>query len=774
MESQKPKPQRERRRRREQKREERMAEKTAEKVVKKVAVGPKKGKPRRNLVLTNTAGVQLGMTVSKESEDRKKLRQLERQIKSLKKCEDGPKTQSVMTTTLTLGSLNGTPLNELTRQMRVWLNPCQLKPADAGEAATPLTTRGSQYDLWKAISVTLVFQPLVGPSIVTGSLCFADLDQDGSSAKPENIDSIKARPHIELPIGKRIVWRLPARFLRGPRAGWWYIDTNETPMQSLGPAVNFWTYLNTKNLLSVSQKAMGGADAGDTNTYEGPLFLAEMRVVYAFANYNPKPALAQLGATSLDNKVEHENAQFANDDDGNLILQIKKDSAAAKYMNAVEQTVTLATSTKEEKSSVAWSIAGEAVNAVAGALGPWGWLVRGGWWVIRRVFGGPASRGTETVNYMVYPGVEDAMRDNPIKQQVSSGEGKMPVGLYRIRQLNNPNVNRPTSAQVSYYTVKTPGDTPTPTPEPEPVPPEDQEKYYILPTSLHNPQLKQMPPIYEVQRVIDQEGGYGAPTFNPHVGHWMNCFVIAGIPSIKKYSVYRDGRKVYARFKFTLRSKAGWSFHYNFEMPGLDPSATSHPLIPNTSSVWYLQDLTHSFVTLASCVRDDVTTYARQGQLHTSNTLLAAIQDEYPTAQMFDLQLVDSLEGGEYWPQLMEAMNINWQTTCCIPIAMWGNRYQPGLLFLDADQETIFLVHPDQVWEACHLEQGLTTDQPTPIVQGAQLLWGSFLYGENQQDVDAFNSKVIFRLDMTTHDLNLTAEDDFVILDRSAMNEKQN
>nr|QKN88812.1 MAG: capsid protein [Astroviridae sp.] len=788
MESSKPKPQRPRRSAtRRSKQERRVAEKAAQKAVEKVERQPRRTGRQRTTILTNSAGVQLGMTVSKESEDRRKLRQLERQLRSLKKQEEGPKVQSVMTTTLTLGALNGSDLNELTRQMRVWLNPCQLKPADAGETATPLTIRGSQYDLWKPLSVHVTFQPLVGPSIVSGSLCFADLDQDGSSAKPESIDSVKARPHAELPIGRRTVWKLPPRYLKGPRGGWWYVDTNETPMQSLGPALNFWTYLETKNLLGVAQIAQGGADAGVTNTYQGPLFLAEMRISYAFANYNPKPSLAQLGATTLENKVEHENAQFANDDDGNLVLQIKKDSQAAKYMMAVEAASEPATS-KEEKSSVAWSIAGEAVSAVAGALGPWGWLVRGGWWVIRRIFGAKQSKDdTETINYMVYPGVEDAMRDNPIRQTVTSGAGKMPVGLFRIRQINNPNVNRPTSSATLMYAVE--GDEPVPPePCPEPVDPVELAKYYILPTSMHNPQLKQMPPIYEVVKHIDEEL---APDFDPHassIGSWMNAFQVVGVPSIRKYTVKWNNILQEAKFTFGFSTLAGWSYAFQLEMPGLDPSKTDTPGAPNVSSVWYCQDLTHSMATFASCVKDNVTTYARQGQLHTSNTLIAAVQDEFPTGQMAKLVLKEQFPPsdpagpkGQYWNQLMQAMGIDWQAdhVKVFPIAMWGNRYQPALLFVDTDQENIFLVHPEQCWEACHLTTGIWSDRPTLIRQGAQLLWGSFLYAESQNDLNQFNNRATFRLDMTTHDLNLQYTppkeyDDFVVLPRSAMNEKQN
>lgn len=643
--------------------------------------------PRRG-VLTNNAGIQLGYTVSKESEDRKKLRQLERRLNALKKQEDGPKIQSVMTTTLTLGPISGSSQNELARSMRYWLNPIQLKPEDSLSSVTPLSVRGSQYDLWKAQSVQVTFQPLVGPSIVSGTVVFADLDQEASSAKPETVDSIKARPHVELHLGQKRTWKIPSRYLKGPRAGWWYTDTNQDPSQSLGPGVNFWTYLETKNLLNVSSSQQ----APTTTTYTGPLFLAEMRVTFAFANYNPKPSLAQLKMFSSDHDDEsqHFEAKFKNDEDGNIIMSVKDKSYFARYIDQAEAEVALTPTSKEEKSSVLWSVAGTAVNTAASVLGPWGWLLKGGWWVIRKIFNAPQAYAEQGESYyMVYPSVEDASKDNPIRQTIT--ETAVPISTYKVKQLNNPNLNNPGGGLPVIYSPSR--ISPAPTPEPEPT-----KENYFFPLGLRKYEQPLMPVMYFWEQNAFDPTAVGLYT-DPKEGGKQdlgNSLTLVGMPTVNLITIK----------KLTVGEIKEWSvtLEANFRNPlGMQqPYLYSTPAYPEefaSTAKWYWFDFSSEVVFFSTgWVTETTTAYIRQGVMHTKQTILKSIQND----QKFQFKIYKR-DQGQAWgsadsafPLILEKFQVDLDDPdqYAWPVALYSQATLPGVLFLNPKKQTLQMLAP--------------------------------------------------------------------------------
>lgn len=356
----------------------------------------------------------------------KEVTKLRREVTKLRKCENGPKIQSTMETTVTLGPVNGNLGGGLERSHRQWLSPILLKTQDQGAVATPLSTRASQYNLYKILKAEVVVTPLVGKAMVAGTVVLADVDQESSSAKPDTVDSVKSRSYIEVSLGSYRRWRLPATTLRGPREGWWLIDSNEQPTSSLGPAVNVWTYMQTRNLMGTTNE--------DTTFYTGTIALIEMRVKYAFANYNPKPALAQLIATKEPLKLE--SAQLVNNTaDTSVMLEVDANSKIGRMLEERDGTQ------KSGKGSTFWSVAGDVVNVVAPALGPWGWLLRGGFFFIRRIFGKTENARAGKNYYQVYSSVEDAARDLPIYQPLTSNSTKFPEGHYHWQQLNSENLS---------------------------------------------------------------------------------------------------------------------------------------------------------------------------------------------------------------------------------------------------------------------------------------------------------------------------------------------
>lgn len=344
-----------------------------------------------------------------------------REIKNLKKKVNGPKVSDRMSTVVTLGVLTGNKNSSLSRQMRAFLSPILLKSQTTGSTTSPLSIRACQYSLWRITRCEVHFMPLVGRANVGGSVLFAALDQDATSSQPESPDSIKAKYHTELTIGTRHKWVIPWRYLRGPRSGWWGMDTGESPTDTIGCAIDFWILYATVNTLQTSSTQQA---------YDKPIFSVEVRVTYEFSGYEPKTALSQL---TNDNVNTQGTVKLKNAPDGALVMQV--DNALARILNEERpHKLNAQTSGVGEK---LWAIATAAVEGAAAAAGPWGWLLRGGFWLIKKFFGVAGSNATDV--YMVYSSIEDADKDNRIFQQVS--ETQLTNGPVRVTQISTPNVN---------------------------------------------------------------------------------------------------------------------------------------------------------------------------------------------------------------------------------------------------------------------------------------------------------------------------------------------
>nr|UVW93788.1 capsid protein [Crow astrovirus] len=734
MESVKPKPQRPRRQKKQQ-------QKKVEVDVKVKNASEKRKNPRRG-VISSTTGMQVGYLVSTEKQDQKKLRTLERQLKKLKMDQKGPKTQDVMTTTLTLGPILGSQLDGLNRSMRCWMNPTQLKPTDGLDTVTPLSLRASQYDLFKILAMHVQLQPLVGSSVVTGSMVFVDLDQEASAVKPENVDTVKARPHVELTIGSRRFWKIPRKFLEGPRAGWWYVDTNEDPSQSLGPALNMWTYMKTKNIFMDKSTSTSAED------YTGPLFLAELRVTYAFANYNPKPGLAQMvtahdyhDASGAHKQLE---AKLMNDEENNVVLAIKQGQPLAQVLSSNSAMQKAATgSTKEEKSATIWSIAGTTVSAIASALGPWGWLLKGGWWLIRKIFKAPSALAALPEGYdyyMVYASVEDARADIPINQLVtnyetsSAGPAALPDGHYHVKQLNEPNLNRMSSLNVQQVQSRI-----TPPPEPEPQP---QKETWWLPLCRETYLPKPVPPIYTWSRPAPGAGDVGLYIEGAEGQGWNSNIVIMGSPVVTRFTLKKDqdGQPYYTSVEFAVQNQTG-SISQNFKMP----NTTSW--LSDVTDQWFWLDLLDTGV-LFSAGRDDLR-YSTQGVIHTARTFLRACRDhqstEFKELYGWSSTIRKLLTEGS---STYEGWRVDWlnviannmstdllsDTLVVLPLAIFCDPKKVGILLADHQQELFSIVLPNMTWPNAPIQESAAIKWgiDTPFL--ATSLWNESLYIQERKD----------------------------------------
>nr|AXG21616.1 capsid protein precursor [Avian astrovirus] len=346
---------------------------------------------------------------------KKEVKHVERQVKALKKKVDGPKVDDQMKTTVTVGTIVGQTQQGLSRQVRVPLNPLLMKFTE-GATSTPLSIRASMYEMWKLIYIEVKATPLTGFSNVAGSVGFVVLTLNGLESSADSIDSLKARKHIQLPLGKSSVLKITARDVEGPRMGWWLVDTSQSAADAYGPAIDFFVCYQTLNLLSTS--------GASTTTYTGPLWQIEVRTVYQFSTYNPKPGLQTLVATTTNGEA----ATISNGGDGgSLVMSVTSPSLRRLLEPRAESGQT------KGKSQTIWAIAGAAVEATATVLGPWGWLLKGGFWLVRKIFGGPSN----DARYQIYPSIEAAQADQPIYGATGSSSVSIPV--VHVSEVMNPN-----------------------------------------------------------------------------------------------------------------------------------------------------------------------------------------------------------------------------------------------------------------------------------------------------------------------------------------------
>nr|AJM71313.1 capsid protein [Avian nephritis virus] len=349
---------------------------------------------------------------------RRELKKVEKQVRVLKKRTNGPKQNDVMTTTVTLGTISGQADNGLTRQIRIPFNPTLCKSSDGG-STTPLSLRGSMYQMWKVLKAELRATPLTGGANIVGSVGFMVLTLNGLEATADSIDTIKARKHVQIPIGRGAVLRVLARDCAGPREGWWLTDTSSSPADAYGPAVDLMLAYKTSNLLNVSSTS-------GPQPFTGTLWQVELKVTYAFSTYDPKPGLQTLVSQTLDGS--HQVTIQQSTTDGSLIMTTNDPMLLSLLTPRVGGQ-------RSGKSQTVWAVAGAAIEAAAPLLGPWGWLLKGGFWLVRKIFGATAlNTGSQ---YQLYPSIEAAMADQPIYGQ--SGSTTITLPIVHVSEVMNPN-----------------------------------------------------------------------------------------------------------------------------------------------------------------------------------------------------------------------------------------------------------------------------------------------------------------------------------------------
>nr|UCS96437.1 MAG: capsid protein [Astroviridae sp.]UCS96442.1 MAG: capsid protein [Astroviridae sp.] len=394
-------------------------------------------------------------------------RHLQREVNALKKKTNGPGVSDTFKLTATLGVVSGNTAADfgLQRALSIQLHPLLLKDASAGASTSPLVDRAKNYALWRCVSCHLRFMPFVNDSHVTGTLIIGSFDLDTQAAKPLNIDSLLARPYCEMSLGARGEWSVPAKTLRGPEEGWWKIDTNEVATNVMGPGVDIHTYGTTYNLLSISSKGDQPVTPSDLPMYKGPLCSVQVTVTFQFANWEPKPGLANL----VQETISGEGVTVATDEEQNLVLTPSVTPGWSRFNDlsaAIECHISphyhfpglKAVAPSKGLGSTIWAVTDTVADAASSVLpGPWGWLIKNGYYFLRRIF---KSSNDASPSYKLYASVEDAQRDVGCTNE-SPINSPLPLKISEVRlsQLNSTNVQ-----QTQQFTL--PSATPPPPPAP--------------------------------------------------------------------------------------------------------------------------------------------------------------------------------------------------------------------------------------------------------------------------------------------------------------------
>ncbi|UKG18743.1 capsid protein [Marmot astrovirus] len=350
----------------------------------------------------------------------------------------GPKVAVSQTVTATLGTIGANQGNKVELEMASLLNPALVKEQSGSNAFGPIQALAAQFGLWRCVQAHLKFTPLVGSSAVSGTAVRASLNLT-STPGSTSWSGLGARVHKDINVGSSGVFHLERKQLAGPRESWWLTNTNDDKTQSLGPTIEVHSLGKTVSTYQNSD-------------YQGSLFLVELRATWEFANYLTQPALATLvkeeapaGTVTVDAATP-----------GNPITITVNDPATAARLARVAPASTHARAAGDVGETIL-QVVDTSVSVASGVLPPpFGWLLAGGWWFVKRL-AGVARAGT--ASFVVYASAEDAAANRPCIADGSSTEQRLP-GVVHFNQINTPNTG--TSSVPSTSLVRTVVDPPSP------------------------------------------------------------------------------------------------------------------------------------------------------------------------------------------------------------------------------------------------------------------------------------------------------------------------
>ncbi|AVX29485.1 capsid protein [Marmot astrovirus 1] len=349
----------------------------------------------------------------------------------------GPKVAVSQTVTATLGTIGANQGDKVELELASLLNPALVKEQSGSNAFGPVQALAAQFGLWRCSQAHLSFTPLVGSSAVSGTAVRASLNLT-STPGSTSWSGLGARVHKDVMVGQHATFHLARKQLNGPRETWWLTNTNDDKTQSLGPTIEV--------------HSLGKTTSTYQNTdYTGSLFLVELRATWEFSNYLTQPALATLvkeeapaGTVTVDAATPGNPVTITVNDPGTAArLSRVAPATRARAAGDVGETILQVVDTS--------------VSVASGVLPPpFGWLLAGGWWFVKRLAG---VQRAGTASFYVYASAEDAAANRPCIADGTSNEVTLP-GVVHFNQINTPNTGVSTAPAVSL--MRTTTDPPQP------------------------------------------------------------------------------------------------------------------------------------------------------------------------------------------------------------------------------------------------------------------------------------------------------------------------
>uniref|UniRef100_A0AAU7E2G3 Capsid protein n=1 Tax=Coleura bat astrovirus TaxID=3141863 RepID=A0AAU7E2G3_9VIRU len=339
--------------------------------------------------------------------------------KEIRKENQGPTPKFKVKVTATLGYIDGSTEHGPEVKVAVFLHPALCKGPDEEKAFGPLQAAAAQYAMWRIKTVRVRLTPLVGSSAVSGTIVRASLNVT-SAPGSTSWGGLGARKHRDFQAGRAGTFILSARDTAGPRSGgWWITDTNVEGNQASGPALELHTLGQTMSTYK-------------DDPFRGQLFIVEVTGQWEFANYTMHP-----GMGTLERKETATQAAITVGENNEIQMEIPEQEEAAIFMSKHE----IGTNTREGENKVG-EIIYQIVDTGAGLASttlppPFGWLVKGGWWFVKKLLG-RGSNGNAV--FKVYSSYAEAQNNKPAIAASGSRTANLVPTELQITQMNTNNV----------------------------------------------------------------------------------------------------------------------------------------------------------------------------------------------------------------------------------------------------------------------------------------------------------------------------------------------
>nr|QRD99495.1 MAG: capsid protein precursor [Mamastrovirus 3] len=348
-------------------------------------------RPTTNIVVRNgPSSNQAGPSRAQQARRRRNRRKPQVNIRVLanqnKAVRRNPRRQNVgsrvvfQKITSTLGTVGSNGSDQIECELTCLLNPATMRETTGVNAFGPVAIYASTYALWKMTKCELRLKPLVGASAISGTVVRASWNPT-SAPSQTSWSALGARLHADVTPGKDGRFVLSAKNLKGPKDGWYKTNTKGDPMMCFAGILEIHTFGKTKSTY--------------TNTdFTGGLFLAELVTEWQFKDYTQQPGMFNLlkGEDTKEARVEA-------DANGKLQLIVPPNSRMARASSG-------------PASEIIWLVTDTVIQVGTQFLGPFGWLIRGGWWLIKRAAGAPVRRDGSTA-FDIYSSISDARAGVP-------------------------------------------------------------------------------------------------------------------------------------------------------------------------------------------------------------------------------------------------------------------------------------------------------------------------------------------------------------------------